>query len=175
MDARVRPAKRLATGLAAALAGGLAFAATPARADVFGAFFAESGQPRSCYARSYTKSHLANHPRQQTLAISLSPAFTGNPPSRSHGFGLRVAVDLRQTRETLVGFGYCTLEGAQAACSMEGDAGLFALSITAAGRMRLETRSIAFEGTSGFHVVGSAVSDDGTFLLDRLPAGNCRP
>lgn len=123
----------------------------------------------SCYARSYSKEHLAKHRSQQVTQISVSPNFTIADPV------LVLHVWLRLRGVTDDGFeadGYCENEGAATLyCGMEGDAGGFTVRPAKDGAILIEVSSLGmtFENDTGFATLERDTGDDRGFLLYPQP------
>lgn len=119
----------------------------------------------SCYARTYTKDHLATHPAQRVIEIAVLPDFTIADPM----LGLRVLVRLRGVPGgAFEGFAYCESEGASTLyCGMEGDAGGFAITPAKNGAILIHVSShgMSFENDAGFATLERNQGDDRSFIL----------
>lgn len=119
----------------------------------------------SCYARSYSKEHLASHPAQRVTQISISPDFTIADPMLGVHLKLRLRGVPGGNFET---FGYCENEGGHTLyCGMEGDAGGFQITPEKAGAILIKVSSygMTFENETGFATLERNSGDDRSFLL----------
>lgn len=125
--------------------------------------------PDSCYSRTYTADHLAKHPRQRVTDIRISPDFQIAAPR----LGLRVTLRLRGTPGgAFEGYGYCENEGGDTVyCTMEGDAGGFAVTPAKGGAVLVSVSSLgmSFENDAGFVTLERNKGDDRRFLLRPSP------
>lgn len=123
----------------------------------------------TCYARIYTKDHLAQHPEQRVTAIRISPDFQIADPN----LGLHVELVLRGPRGgAFEGYGYCeNLGGETLSCLMEGDAGAFTVTPAKGGAVlvTVSSRGLSFENETGFVALESNKGDDRSFLLRPSP------
>jgi hypothetical protein len=121
--------------------------------------------PDSCYARSYSKDHLAKHPEQRVTEIAVIPDFAGADPM----LGLRVLLQLRGVPGgTYEAFAYCENLGASTLyCGMEGDAGGFEIKPAKGGAILIEVSSygMGFENEAGFATLERNRGDDRSFIL----------
>lgn len=119
----------------------------------------------SCYARSYSKDHLAKHPAQQVTEIAVKPDFEIADPM----LGLRLWLRLRGVPGgTFEGFAYCENEGGSTLyCGLEGDAGAFVVTPAKGGSILVEVGryGMSFENAAGFVTLERDQGDDRSFLL----------
>lgn len=120
--------------------------------------------PDSCYARSYSATHLADHPAQRVTDFALSPDFSFADP------GLTVRLDLRLRGVpggAFEGYAYCENEAGHLYCGMEGDAGGFQIDPAKGGAILVSVSShgMSFENDTGFATLERNAGDDRTFLL----------
>lgn len=137
--------------------------------------FAQSPQDRmfpdasSCYSRTYSADHLAQHPAQRVTEIRLSPDFQIAAPL----LGLHVEMRLRGTPGgAFEGYGSCENEGGDTLfCGMEGDAGGFAVTPAKDGAILVTVSrlGLSFENEAGFVTLEKDKGDDRTFLLRPSP------
>lgn len=123
----------------------------------------------TCYARSYSAAHLAQHPAQRVTAMRLSPDFQIADPL----LVLHVELRLRGTPGgDFEGYGYCENNGADTLyCGMEGDAGGFTVTPAKGGAVLVTVSSVgmSFENDAGFVTLEKAKGDDRAFLLRPSP------
>lgn len=119
----------------------------------------------SCYARTYSKDHLARHPQQRVTQIVVSPDFAAPDPT----FAVHLQLTLRGTgggaAETT---GYCKNTGAKTiSCGMEGDACGFQITPAKSGGVLItvSSRGMCFETDTDFVVLEPKTGDDRSFLL----------
>lgn len=120
----------------------------------------------SCYARTYSKDHLAKHPAQRVTKIAVSP----EAGSTDRYLTLHVNIALRGVPGgQFEAYAYCENEGGHLYCGMEGDAGGFQISPAKGGAILVEVSSLGmgFENGSGFAVLERNSGDDRSFLLQR--------
>ena len=120
---------------------------------------------RSCYARRYSKSHLAEHPAQRVTKIALTPDIgTSDDPD----LRLILLVKIKTSDEILEAISYCDPAGADRMfCSLEGDAGGFTVAPARNGSVLLTvgTLGIGLEGAQGFVMLEHDRGDDRSFIL----------
>lgn len=122
----------------------------------------------SCYTRTYTRAHMADHPQQRVTRIAIGPWAAGLDDPRY--LPVRVAITLRGSPERFGAVAYCENEAGHLFCQLEGDAGSFTLEPRPNGALRLKVsrRGMMFEGNQDFIEISGTSGDDRVFLL---PAG----
>ena len=145
-----------------------------------------------CYGRTYSKSHLAKHPRQRIRKIWIGnfPVADQHPPEayspvntkQTGVIFMRVKVWFRDNRHSFSQTGLCQRDGKALSCPIECDGGHF--SIHARGKkLLLKTEGfmvVKDDGCGGegegidYRRVGGKKYDDGAFLLSRLPEKKCK-
>ena len=119
----------------------------------------------SCYARSYSKDHLAKHPEQRVTKIAVMPDHSTPSPR----LGLRLLVTLRGVPGgDYEAFAYCENEGVSTLyCSMEGDSGGFQITPAKKGAVLITVSSLGmgFENEDGFITLERSQGDDRSFIL----------
>jgi hypothetical protein len=124
----------------------------------------------SCYTRSYTSDHLAQHPEQRVTEITVTPDFSSTDPLLT----LDVVVQLRgKPGGRFRAWAYCENQGADTlSCAMEGDAGTFTLAPSegVAVLLTVGKDGLELENENGFVTLDSSAGDDRSFLL---PPGGC--
>ena len=128
---------------------------------------------RSCYLRTYTRAHLADHPQQRVTRIALGPWATA--PDDPRYLTLQLAVDLRGSPERFGVVAYCENEAGHLFCQLEGDAGSFTLQPRPNGALRLKVsrRGMTLEGNRDFIEISGTSGDDRMFLLPPGGADAC--
>lgn len=124
--------------------------------------------PSTCYARTYSAEHLAQHPDQRVTAMRLFPDAQADDPR----LVLQVQVVLRGTPGgAFAGYGYCENQGEELYCAMEGDAGGFSISSARDGAILVAVSSLglSFENDAGFVTLEKEKGDDRSFLLRPSP------
>jgi hypothetical protein len=123
----------------------------------------------TCYGRSYSAAHLADHPAQRVTDLRLTPDFRIADPL----LGLQVAISLRGAGGgRYEGWGYCENEGGETLyCAMEGDAGGFTVTPAKGGAVlvRVSRIGLSFENETGFVTLERDQGDDRAFLLQPSP------
>lgn len=126
-----------------------------------------------CYARSYTASHLAEHPAQRVTDIQLVVDRSGIAKPL---LGLSVRVSLRGVPGgQFEALAVCENNGGSTLyCAMEGDAGGFTVKPAQSGSVLVQVSSygMSFENDRGFEMLERDAGDDRSFLLH--PAKGCR-
>ncbi|WP_333814906.1 hypothetical protein [Tabrizicola sp.] len=121
--------------------------------------------PDSCYARDYGKDHLAEHPAQRVTRIAISPDFDIAQPF----LGVHLTLRLRGVPGgEFEAYGSCENEGGDTLyCTMEGDAGAFAITPAKGGAIliKVSSRGMGFENDAGFATLERNTGDDRSFLL----------
>lgn len=124
---------------------------------------------QACYSRAYSEDHLATHPAQRVMEISLAPDFRIAHPL----LGLRVELRLRGAQGgDFEGYGYCENEGARTLyCGMEGDAGGFTVTPAKGGAVLVTVSNLgmSFENDAGFVTLEQKKGDDRSFILRPSP------
>jgi hypothetical protein len=118
-----------------------------------------------CYARSYSKAHLAEHPVQQVTDIALTPdrGTDSDPMLR-----LVLKLKLRGLDEVFEAVSYCENEGGDTLyCAVEGDGGGFAVTPAKGGAvlMTVSSYGVGIEGATGFVALERNRGDDRSFLM----------
>ncbi len=149
---------------------------------------------QACYARSYDKAHLAEHPKQKVTEMILALRYSVLGEDKAHlvttadgdlekqyfDYGFTLVAKVRDRRETLYASGDCTsLEGI--GCGVECDGGGVVLepskSEPAALLVRLDRTYNAIRMTlgcsDGESVELEAGEDDKVFKLTKAPAALC--
>lgn len=117
----------------------------------------------SCYARAYTKAHLAKHPGQQVVGISVSRTREVDEPN----LGLYLTLQLRGVPGGFQAYAACENEAGHLYCTMEGDAGGFQIDPAEDGAILLSVSSLgmSFENDNGFATLERSEGDDRSFLM----------
>lgn len=122
-------------------------------------------RPDSCYARSYTAQHLAEHPAQRVTAIAIRPDAGAALPF----LGVQLDLSLRGTPGGAVAaLASCENEGSDTLyCTMEGDAGGFQITTAKGGAILITVSSLgmSFETDTDFVTLAHDAGDDRSFLL----------
>lgn len=120
--------------------------------------------PDSCYARSYSAVHLADHPAQRVTDIAIRPDFSTADPF----LPVYLTLDLRGVPGgAFEGYAACENEADHLYCAMEGDAGGFVITPANGGSILISVSSLGmtFENGTGFATLERASGDDRSFLL----------
>lgn len=144
------------------------------------------GAMNSCYARTYSAAHLADHPKQQVTAIRLDhfPRHSGpfgadNKPliyPEAPEIVVNLGVTLRGSDDTHSATGFCWPEGDGMSCGLECDGGRFNLVDRSGSKLLITGGSdIYFHDCDAGDTVLSRDPDDKSFLLTRLPDAQCQP
>ena len=143
-----------------------AVAATPD--DLFNRFFANVLDGRPCYARTYDDTYLKAHSAQrvQRIEIDLSKNNSDGTPNTSDRFELGFALMLKTSPEWYGQAASCKTSTAGFECFLEADGGLFRLTPTDNGGLRLKTgeTGLALEGSDAIELSGKS-GDDRVFDL----------
>jgi len=145
-----------------------------------------------CYGRTYSKSHMAKHPRQRVKKIWIGhfPVFDQNPPEGYNPVNtqqtgiifIRVKVWFTDNPYVFSQTGLCQQSGKMLSCPIECDGGQFSIH----GRdkkLLLKTNGFLVVTDDGcgdkgegetYRRLGHKKSDDNAFLLSELPMRNCR-
>ena len=125
----------------------------------------------SCFARSYTKPHLAEHPDQLVTSIRVTPSAY-SPPDRATM--LDVFLTLRGDSYYYHAFAECKARGEALNCLMEGDAGGFTLTGAKKGALLLTVGRLGmgFEGDRFVEISGTR-GDDRAFLIPNVGGDIC--
>ncbi len=119
----------------------------------------------SCYARSYSASHLANHPGQRVTKIALRPDFDAPGPFLT----LKMTFVLRMVPgDAFQAYAACENEGGDTLfCLLEGDAGGFQITPAKHGAILIEVSSLGMtlENDRAFATLEAKAGDDRSFLL----------
>ena len=144
--------------------------------DLYDRYFSNvlAGQP--CFARTYDDAHLKAHAAQRvrSIEIDLSKTNSDGPPNSSDRFELGFALMLATSPEWYGQAASCKASDTAFECFLEGDGGLFRLTPTTDGGLRLETgeAGLTIEGTSDTIELSGTDGDDRVFEL--LPSkGEC--
>lgn len=149
-----------ASGLAVFIAlAGLPFATKPAEAAL-------------CYARDYDKAHLAKHVEQRVTRITVRL-------QADNGSGIGVGLWFRGDKRQWWAGGGCRQQGAEFACTLDGDGGKLTATQTAKGiRLDVPVAGIQVEhpdsaGNASFQAVDGP--EHRVFLLWPAPEATCEP
>ncbi len=119
----------------------------------------------SCYARSYSASHLANHPGQRVTQIAIRSDFDAPGPFLT----LKLTLVLRRVQgEAFQAHAACENEGGDTLfCLLEGDAGGFQITPARHGAILIEVSSLGMtlENDRAFATLEATTGDDRSFLL----------
>jgi len=130
-----------------------------------------------CYAREYSRTHLAEHPEQTVTAMSLGLLKVGDYDD-SHAFVVAVKVRGQNRRRVTSGTCYNTGSPARARCRIDCDGASFKLRPSSrAGSIRLELGHINFGDECGpddpdFFELQPG-TDDKVFRLDPAARTTC--
>ena len=147
--------------------------AGPAQAEnVLYSHFGNDALPSGgCFARSYSKAHLADHPDQLVtdISLSISPLSKGGKTPT-----LMVFVKMRGDPYYYSESATCKIKGLGLNCHIEGDGGSFVLTGEKDGVLRLTvgTGGIGFEGDKFVEISGTQ-GDDRAFLIPNVDGGIC--
>jgi hypothetical protein len=145
--------------------------ATASRQDLYDRFFANvlAGQP--CFARTYDDAYLAAHPKQQvqSIEIDLSKSNSDGTPNTPDHFELGFALMLKTSPEWYGQAASCETGDEGFDCYLEADGGVFRLTPTNDGGLRLQTgdNGVVLEGSDSVQLSGKT-GDDRVF--DLVPA-----
>ena len=145
----------------------------------------------TCYARVYSKKHLARHRRQTVTYIALEHfpivhGYTGDDDKTIHPSAkvekniLIVLARFRHDKKLYGDYVFCKTRGDHLECGIECDGGGFGIYARGPDKILIRT------GPYGFRVSGcggekednfrfiTRKSDDRAFLLTRQPASRCK-
>lgn len=161
----------------------LAVTAVPGRADA--PLSRHFGAANNCYGRVYSPDHLAQHPAQKVTAMRLDhfPQYAGpfgadDQPLIYPGgdLVLYLSVRLRGSERGLENTGFCRPEGDHLTCGIECDGGQFELIDRGPDKILLRPKTeMYFNDCGESDIAIDPEPDDRSFLLTRLPAGDCQP
>lgn len=157
----------------------------PGREGVLANILAPDPGKRVCYARSYSKDHLAAHPKQKVTDIKFQLAYHRHQPDTDFPKGMRnyyfrLIAELRGSSRIYSAMGECSASGSNIFCGVECDGG--GVNI----RARQQGKLLVFFGDSdeirltdgceeGDSMQLQAGADDKEFLLNSVPAAACSP
>lgn len=155
-----------------------------------------SATENRCYGRTYSPSHLQSHPRQtvKNIVIGHFPtelSVDGEKiefDPRSGELNGRVWVQLKGSDDVFEEWLICAIEEEDRtalSCYVECDGGGFKVKARSDGKLLIKNGKYGFrvvrngETCSGevderdVHMIDKRFSDDGAFVLDRLPVNQC--
>jgi hypothetical protein len=137
--------------------------------DLFNRYFANVLDGRPCYARTYDDAHLAAHSQQRVrqIEIDLSSANPDGSPNAADRFEIGFALMLKSSPEWYGQAASCKTGNDAFECYLESDGGIFRLTPSANGGLRLETgdSGIAIEGSNDVAELSGTSGDDRVFDL----------
>jgi hypothetical protein len=124
-----------------------------------------------CFARNYTKAHLAEHPDQLVTSITVT---TSARSDRGQIKMLDVFVMMRGDPYYYHAFAECKAKGDGLSCLLEGDAGGFTLTGAKKGALLLTVGRLGmgFEGDRFVEISGTR-GDDRVFLIPNVDGDIC--
>lgn len=124
-----------------------------------------------CYARVYSREHLADHPHQKVthFFVTYGEYDTGQPPK---SFDMAFGFLLRGSRDIFTGLAHCTTKSDGATCLVEGDGGAFTLTPRPDGPLVSVDSRLEIEGVDSFSP-DLHESDDRAFRLYAGPPELC--
>jgi hypothetical protein len=127
----------------------------------------------ACFARTYDRTHLRQHPRQTVRSFYLHAAGPEWRSTETRGrFGLEFGLRLVGRADAYTGVGMCISRNGNVECQVEGDGGAFVVSPF--GRLlRVDIARLELEGAHDF-TPDLARADNRIMLLGRAGPGACR-
>lgn len=117
-----------------------------------------------CWARDYDAAHLAAHPDQRVVSITLGPSTVSGTVDGETVH--RLVVRLRGPDTVATATAYCSGTGAMD-CGIEGDGGVFTLTPDGASvLLRVGEYGLWLEGAAGAVELSGTSGDDRVFRLD---------
>ncbi len=172
----MKPSLKCAISFFAAALAGIASQFLPRTAaatpdDLFNRFFSNVLDGRPCYARTYDEKHLKAHAAQrvQRIEIDLSKTNSDGTPNTSDRFELGFALMLTTSPEWYGQAASCKTGAVDFECFLEADGGLFRLTPTDGGGLRLKTgeTGLALEGSDAVELSGKSGEDR---VFDLVPS-----
>jgi hypothetical protein len=172
----MKPSLKCAISFSAAALAGIASQFLPRTAaatpdDLFNRFFSNVLDGRPCYARTYDEKHLKAHSAQrvQRIEIDLSKNNSDGTPNTSDRFELGFALMLTTSPEWYGQAASCKTGALDFECFLEADGGLFRLTPTNGGGLRLTTgeTGLALEGSDAVELSGKSGEDR---VFDLVPS-----
>ena len=172
----MKPSLKCAISFFAAALAGIASQFLPRTAaatpdDLFNRFFSNVLDGRPCYARTYDEKHLKAHSAQrvQRIEIDLSKTNSDGTPNTSDRFELGFALMLTTSPEWYGQAASCKTGAVDFECFLEADGGLFRLTPTDGGGLRLKTgeTGLALEGSDAVELSGKSGEDR---VFDLVPS-----